>query len=592
MRRRGRSRLISLLAALVFVIATTWYITKGQPSIRSIPNPQSILLKKPKSATSRSGSADPQTPIFLESSDSHPIRTLLTAAQKDFDQLKARQSKSLGDAVKEYQRRYDINPPPKFDIWYSFAKKRNVQLIDEFDTIHHALVPFWGLKPAIIRARAREAMGYDNTLIGVLIRNGNITKMEGGREWMQKALVGMTSEFRQYLPDMDLCFNVHDEPRVILQHDDLSRLVEKAKTVTMPAARAAKNLRNEFSPRAADMNNGNIINEISYTRFNFFPHQATWTHSRMSCPIDSPVRSLEEVGEVPDENARYALGPLGFIYNQTAFSDVCLSPSFSTSYGIFQGGNSFNIAQDLMPIFSQSKLSTYQDILYPSPWYWYDKVPYDEKLDITWKEKEDRLYWRGATTGGYSRYGSWRRQHRQRFVSKVNSQDHVKILANKAGEGQKPDWQPKDVQMSTYKEVFDVKFVEVGQCDKGDCTAQNEFFTVRSKRPLAETWMSKYLVDIDGNGFSGRFYAFLRSRSMVYKLAIFREWHEEWLKPWLHFVPLSLKGDDWLEAVRWFAGEAEGKAEAVKMAETSKDWAGKALRNEDLEVWFFRLLLE
>lgn len=107
-----------------------------------------------------------------------------------------------------------------------------------------------------------------------------------------------------------------------------------------------------------------------------------------------------------------------------------------------------------------------------------------------------------------------------------------------------------------------------------------------------EAWKYKYLLDIDGNAFSGRFYAFLKSKSLVYKLAVFREWHEEWLKPWVHYVPLSLRGDEWVEAVRWFAGEPSGKQEAEHIAMQGREWANKVLRNEDLEVWFFRLLLE
>jgi hypothetical protein len=74
-------------------------------------------------------------------------------------------------------------------------------------------------------------------------------------------------------------------------------------------------------------------------------------------------------------------------------------------------------------------------------------------------------------------------------------------------------------------------------------------------------------------------------------------------------VPLSLQGDDWLEAVRYLGaraatekhdgglwlGETEaraGEALGARIASQSRDWARKVLRNEDLEAWFFRLLLE
>ena len=139
---------------------------------------------------------------------------------------------------------------------------------------------------------------------------------------------------------------------------------------------------------------------------------------------------------------------------------------------------------------------------------------------------------------------------------------------------------------------FDVHFSHIGQCDPGDCDAQKEFFELKDAEDQQAAWKYKYLLDMDGNAFSGRFYAFLKSKSLVYKMAVFREWHEEWLKPWVHFVPLSLRGNEWVEATRWFGDELAGKTAAERIALQGRQWAEKVLRNEDLEVWFFRLLLE
>lgn len=579
MRRRLRPRqIVFLLLVLSFVAVTAILI---QPTTPEQPQREKPVNKDPPK-TNHEAPSYPAT--------SHPMWNLITDSQRDFEQVKARQSKTLAEAVTEYRRRYGIPPPPNFDKWYSFATANGVQLIDEYDTIHQSLTPFWGLKPATIRARAREALGYDNNLLGILIRHGNITKIDGGREWMQKALKGMTEKFVGYLPDMDLCFNVHDENRVIVQHDDLDRLVAKAIDVAMPAANAVSRPRNQFSWRPADMNDGSRIEEARKTRFNRMNYQASWTHSRLSCPLESAARSLDE--EPEDNYDSYAMGPLGFIYNHTAFSDICNSPSFRNSYGFFAGPNAFSVVQDLFPIFSQSKISSFQDIIYPSPWYWYEKVPYDEKQDLEWREKEDKMYWRGSTTGGYARDGGWRFQHRQRFVSKVNAEDRALILQSSGGDAATATWTTKDVFRPDFADIFDVKFSEIGQCDPGDCRAQKEFFTVVPKAAQAHAWKSKYLLDIDGNAFSGRFYAFLRSKSLVYKLAVFREWHAEFVKPWAHYIPLSLKGDEWIESVRWFAGVEEGRMEAERIALAGREWAGRVLRNVDMEVWFFRLLLE
>ena len=592
MRRRMRSRQFLLVIGLLTFVGFTVFYLRPPPVIERLP--PGTIQRPPNKETL---AAQPPTPYSVkngkpQAGTEHPVWQLIKEAEQDFEKKLESQSNSLGEAVAEYRRRYGIHPPPNFDKWYEFAKAKKVQMIDEYDSIHHSLRPFWGLKPSTIRSRAQEALGFDpNNLIGVLIRKGEIMKIAGGGDWQMEATQGMMKDFLKYLPDMDLCFNIHDEPRVVMPYDDLSRLVAKANDVTMPAAAAAVKPRNSWSVRPKDLNDGQRFKDVKTTRFNVFAHQPTWTNSKMSCPPDSPARSLED-GLKEDNFDSYALGELGFIYNKTAFSDICQSPSFSETFGFFDRPNAFNVVHDLFPVFSQSKISSYSDILYPSPWYWYGKVPYEEEADMEWRVKEDKIWWRGSTTGGFSRDGGWRRQHRQRIVQKVNGAEKAKILINRGESDQDEDWQVKEVPRSDYKEIFDIFFSHVGQCDETDCAAQKEFFDIKETAKQQDAWKYKYLLDIDGNAFSGRFYAFLKSRSLVYKMAVFREWHEEWIRPWVHYIPLSLRGDEWVEAVRWFAGETTGKKEAERLALQGREWAKKVLRNEDLEVWFFRLLLE
>jgi hypothetical protein len=582
-KRRFRSRqLVGLI--LLFAFAS-YLIYRLRSPLDSLTETTTIERVKPPPPN-----PEPHKPNPDDVSTAHPIWQLSKDAERVFKDTLARQSKTLPQAVEEYRRRYGIPPPPNFDKWYEFAKKRGVVLIDEYDAIHQSLTPFWAVKPSTLRGRVREAQGFPNNLLNVMIRKGEITKAEGGGEWSEQSTQGMMKEFVKYLPDMDLCFNIHDEPRVILPYDDLTRLVAKATGVAMPAANAVARPRNSWSKRPSDVNDGQHIDEVKTTRFNTFAHQPTWTHSRMSCPPDSPARAL---GDEPkkDNYKSYSVTELGFIYNQTAFSDICQSPSLSETHGFFDRPNAFNIVHDLFPIFSQSKMSSYSDILYPSPWYWSGKVPYNQSLDMDWEEKEEKIYWRGSTTGGFSRDGGWRRQHRQHVVQKVNAKDKAKILENR-GHGSEQDWRVKQVPRSDFKDIFDVHFSHVGQCDPGDCEAQKEYFNLSEAADQQEAWKYKYLLDMDGNAFSGRFYAFLTSKSLVYKMAVFREWHEEWLKPWVHYIPISLRGDEWVETARWFGKEIAGKTAAKQIAAQGTEWANKVLRNEDMEAWFFRLLLE
>lgn len=543
----------------------------------------------------------------------HPAAQLIDSAEKEFQDLLNRQSKSLAEAVREYRRRNGIAPPPHFDKWYEFATRNGVVLIDEYDTVTRSLLPYWAVKPSTIRARIKNALGHeDSALIGMMIRDGNVAKIEGGPEWQQQATTGMMKDFIQYLPDMDLGFNIHDEPRVVVPNDHLSAMVAKARDAVLPGVMKNEKPRNSFSKRPLDMNDGKQFEEAQTTRFNRFAHQQTWTHARLSCPANSQAQNFED--QPPDNLTSYAASPLKYVYNHTAFSDICNSPSLSSTFGFFERPNAFNIIHELTPVFSQSKISSFQDILYPSPWYWFGKVGYDEDHDTSWENKTNSLYWRGSTTGGFSRNGGWRRQHRQRIVRRLNAPDKVGMFINKSGNDKNPEYEVQEVDRRDYKKLIDVKFSHIGQCDPGDCDAQKEFFELTERVDGQDAWYYKHLLDMDGNAFSGRFYSFLRSKSLTYKMAIFREWHQEWLRPWVHYVPLSLIGDEHLDLVRWFSGpdrpqapvdgdvghdarkggngDSLGERKAREIAERSREWADKVLRNVDFEAWFFRLLLE
>lgn len=580
-------RLVGLLVIVVIACFSISYlrdrvsrpVPRPAPDTQTPPPPLKPLEYYQHAA--QQGTFPPEKP--------HPITRLIQNAEQRFQHLWSHQSQTLADAVQEYRRRYNMHPPPHFDKWFEFAQAKGVQMIDEYDTIYHSLLPFWGLAPQTIRQRARETMGFDNQVMGVLIRGGKVTLTDGGgdaRQWQREATAGMMKEFVQYLPDLDLVFNLHDEPRVVVPSEDLSRLVTAAKEHAIPASFGNPSPVKNWSPKPSDVNKGDRIDEVRTTRFNRFAHQPTWTNSRISCPVDSPARSMEE--NPADDTQEYAYGELGFIYNTTAASDICKTPSLRYTYGFFDRPNAFDVVHDLFPVFSQSKISSFQDIIYPSPWYWAQKVPYEADKDIGWEQKQDKVYWRGSTTGGFSRAGGWRRQHRQLFVSNVNALDTTKVLTRDAEDA----WSSQKVNRQDFRDLFDVKFTFVGQCDPEDCAAQQAYFDVAKHAGQQDAWGYKNLVDIDGNAFSGRFYAFLQSNSLVSKIAIFREWHDEWLKPWVHYIPLGLRGDEYAETARYFAVEEEGRKTAPRMAQQGKEWAKKVLRNEDFEVWFFRLLLE
>jgi len=145
--------------------------------------------------------------------------------------------------------------------------------------------------------------------MAIQIRKGEVRRCSHD-DWSLIAVVEMIRKFVHHLPDMDLLFNVHDEPSVIILNDMLNHLVSTARAIQHDSSH------NVFSTRPTD-----LVDEIPGhygTNLLRIGRQTLWQQLIASCPIDSPVRTSGS-----DFTESYAREPLDFIYNATAFSDVC-----------------------------------------------------------------------------------------------------------------------------------------------------------------------------------------------------------------------------------------------------------------------------
>ena len=519
----------------------------------------------------------------------HPIEELIRTSRAQFEKTLAKQSRTLHEAVNEYRARYGMYPPPKFDMWYEFARSKNVQLIDEFDTINDLLRPFWGVPPAIIRQRVRDAVGQEGHPFSMLtVRNGQMSRPVFGWEKVQtreyyksEIIMDMARKFVHHLPDMDIIFNKWDEPALVIPHNLLDNAVKMGQK-----HRQRGRPHNFFSERPSDL--VDVIPSCYGTAIIPLGKLTPWEYIVQSCPADSPARQINGL----DQTTAYARGPLSFIYNTTAFSDVCKQPSLQFHHGFFDRPIVLNLISTVLPVFSPAKPSSFNDLLYPSPViYSGDMNNLDEKSDMDWELKLNQLHWRGSTTSGFATLDGWRRHHRQRFVAGMdNITEPVKIL-------KKVDdvWVESFMAPDAARPMFDVKFTGsiADYLGRPDAIEQekNEFdFAPREGKN--ELWKWKYLLDIDGKGLSGRFYYVMKSKSLVFRCALMREWHNDRILPWVHYIPLRLNGTDWYETVRFFIEEERGQILGKQMGYGSGVWAKSVLRKEDFEVWWFRMLLE
>ncbi|GAB1197595.1 hypothetical protein APSETT444_006893 [Aspergillus pseudonomiae] len=241
-----------------------------------------------------------------------------------------------------------------------------------------------------------------------------------------------------------------------------------------------------------------------------------------------------------------------------------------------------------------------EDLLYPSPWYAakLDMLEYNEADDMDWEQKANKFYWVGSTTGGHSTMENWRSGQRQRLaLLAMDSNGPITLLRKPEMDGRQNSdiqWEASNSTMAEISSLLDIRISAVIQCEQDACEDQEATFKIEpdSRDDVSTSYASRYNLDLDGNGFSGRFYRLLRSKSAVIKQTLYKEWHDDWLIPWVHYIPLSMDLSDFPEIVRYLTQEPDGQALGKKVADEGRKWANTVLRKEDMTLVFWRLLLE
>jgi hypothetical protein len=83
-------------------------------------------------------------------------------------------------------------------------------------------------------------------------------------------------------------------------------------------------------------------------------------------------------------------------------------------------------------------------------------------------------------------------------------------------------------------EMMDVAFVKAvaPEAYPGGLSGLRDDHRFGDGVPLGKHWSYKYVVDLDGMGYSGRFMAFLASDSVPVKATVYEEYFRDWIQPW------------------------------------------------------------
>ncbi|BGP40133.1 hypothetical protein JCM10450v2_004112 [Rhodotorula kratochvilovae] len=520
---------------------------------------------------------------FKEPPKPHPILTLIKRAEQDWNRKVRRQSKTLKDAVVEYRRRYKRNPPKGFDKWWAYAKANRIILVDEYDQIQRDLEPFWALEPSDLAHRVRVMQERDETFT-IQVEEGKVAEV-GGQAFLRRAkdLGDLIRRFSTYVPDVNLTFTRHDQPACQLDYYHRDRMVELA------------NLGEFWGP-------SDYLHDSD-------PNLSNWA---IGCPPSSPLRQLEQsiLEEVYDEDedvpaaeittrfkaaygeASKAATGRSYIYDYQSALDVCQHPETMNLHGFTSVSGTD--PGPLVPLFTFAKTNVHSDILVtPLEQYSDSYIGYDPDWE---KKTNNKLMWRGSTTGiDFYVQNDWKNSQRARLHFLTNEKEGSKDVLWADNDG--PVAETNYLVNGLNRAYMDVSFAGGPvQCDEETCKVMSDLIEFKPTMGLNDAYQYKYVMDVDGNGWSGRFHRLMSMKACVLKSTLFPEWYGDRIQPWLHYVPVKVDYSDLYDILTFFRGTPDGKGAhdelAKKIGLAGKHWARDHWRKQDMAAYMFRLTLE
>lgn len=559
----------------------------------------------PSPAQSQSQSPSP--------SGDHPIDQLIRNADAEWRSLLEKEAQTFEAATGEYRRRRGRHPPPGFKEWFEFARSMDALIIEDFfDRIYDDLNPFWGLQPNEIRRQAQSLKPR------IAVRKHEATAITDHNALWLDSWLSLVRSIEKYLPDLDMPFNPMDESRIVVPSETIAEYLaqERVSRQTMQEKDPA-----EFSTEYTAAKNESQSGQFE-PRFLGPGDGRFWDMARVGCPPDSSARDSLPIEpatalQVAMENL-LAHAPNGYVRNWTRSKDICWRPEMQALHGTFIEPVSISTAHELFLLFGGSKLSVNNEILIPPAMYWAQDKRYSggSQHGGPWESKKDSLIWRGIASGGRNRATNWTGFQRHRLLAMLNgtsvaaaernhshfvnfrlpSYDDYHLAAGHAG--RLPEF-VEDHADAGFIHLVCFPCVPGQPCayDRTDphCAYTEPYFALVPAMPMDQQYDGyKYLPDIDGNSFSGRYRGFLLSTSLPIKATIYDEWHDSRLIPWAHFVPMDSTFPDVYGLMEYFIGYGgRGHDEAARtIALDGKAWAEKVLRREDMQIYMYRLLLE
>ncbi|EGG12417.1 family 90 glycosyltransferase [Melampsora larici-populina 98AG31] len=513
----------------------------------------------------------------------HPFMTLIERAKLEWKSKLARQSKTLKEAVTEYKRRNGRNPPAGFELWYAYATKNNVNMIDEYDQISRDLFPLWALSPNELRKRADTIQTREKSpFILHFDPDGNLAITgESAATGNANYLGGLCQEFAPLLasanlPPISMVLRSLDEPRLLLGWDQQKRLHELAKLGQYNKINGVE--LEEYDPAKSDINMAE-----------------DWA---VHCPPESSIHRDVIHSSSPDTALRSSRDDQqssvnhSWIFHHPRSMDICMNPDDIDKHGA-TAGRAWP-PSPMVPLFALSKTPLHAEILVVPP-LWDDRDEYENP--IPWSERPyDKLYWRG-TWNTTHRIRLHQFTHQSKSNTRVLTEDEEFTNLTKANQNHLSIHEFESSTSKLNQRYMNISLVGGPyQCDPKQCEKLKKMIEFGKSVSIEEGAKHKYVLDVDGNGWSGRFRRLLATQHLVLKSSILPEWYSDRIQPWYHYIPSNIDYTDLYDIMSFFTGDMEGNGAHEDLAEIissqGRHWALNYFRWEDMVAYMFRLVLE
>ncbi|KAJ7721132.1 glycosyl transferase family 90-domain-containing protein [Mycena metata] len=506
--------------------------------------------------------------LYVDPSGAHPIPELIVRAEAQWARKLASASTSLRQAAAEYTRRYDRLPPKGFDLWWGYAIANNVQLPDEYDQIDRDLAPFYGVDQVEMQRVQREweahadsyTIGKDSAKEGLAMLNFTLPADERVRFELASGgfqLIELLREVEGALPPFRAVFSPHDNPNLVLDV-----------CVSL-----------------------NLLLRVPYCRHRPRPPPPQTHGWRAACP---PL-TRTQIDALPPP-------PKTFIHAYLPAIDPCQHPAHLRAHGAYIAhGHGPSPHRALVPQFSYSVTPLHSDIRVAMPLNWVCAISLDvpPPVGLSWAQRMDaRLQWRGSNTGiWHAADGRWKEAHRvDEFAGAdeiwgFESKQRVDKNVFRAQEKKVVGAARKVPRARLLPALLDVAFAGAAplNCEPSQCAVLGKMFEWRRAHDLQTAARYKYVLDVDGNGWSSRFKRLMNSGSLIFKASAYPEWFTDRLAPWVHYVPIQNSYTDLLDTLLFFRAHDERGA---RIAAAGREWSRRFWREEDLVAYNFRLFLE